>query len=164
LKTLILIRHAKSSWKDSSLPDELRPLKKRGKRDAPEMGRRLAEREIEVDRLISSPAARALATAEFIAEEIGFPWDEILIDEDLYLASPYEILSIIHELDDHVDRVMLFGHNPEFTEFVNVIVPGLTDNMPTCGVVEFGFDIDTWTDIGEVDPVFNDFDYPKKIR
>jgi phosphohistidine phosphatase len=141
-----------------------RPLNKRGKRDAPEMGRRLAERQIEVDRLISSPATRAIKTAEEIAQAIGFPWDEIRITDDLYHASSYELLSIVQGLDDHVDTVMLFGHNPGFTEFVNDLFPGLTDNIPTCGVVEFVFDIDTWDEVGEVDPMETDFDYPKSGR
>ena len=112
MKVLILIRHAKSSWKNPGIPDRARPLNKRGKRDAPAMGERLAERGIEVDRVISSPATRALATAEVITEEIGFPWDEIIVDERLYHADKFEMLEVVQGLDDHLDCVMCFGHNP----------------------------------------------------
>ena len=99
MKTLILIRHAKSSWNNPGVPDRLRPLNKRGKRDAPVMGERLAERGIEVDRVISSPATRALATAEAITGEIGFPWDEVIVDERLYHADKLEMLEVIQCLE-----------------------------------------------------------------
>jgi phosphohistidine phosphatase len=159
MKTLILVRHAKSSWK-KPLPDHLRPLNKRGKRDVPMMGKRLAKREIEPDAIISSPATRALATAETIAQEIGYPRDEIRVDERLYGASAFELLEIIQELDDHLDCVMLFGHNPGLTDLVNDLGCDV-DNVPTCGVVELEFDIDFWATVGDIDPTHVDFDYPK---
>jgi phosphohistidine phosphatase len=86
MKTLILVRHAKSSWKDRSLPDRMRPLNKRGKRDAPMMGQRLAKRGVDVELMISSPAKRAMATAEAMAEELDYPWDGIVAEERLYEA------------------------------------------------------------------------------
>jgi len=164
MKTLILIRHAKSSWKNPGLPDRLRPLNKRGKRDAPVMGERLAERGIEVDRVITSPATRALATAEVITGEIGFPWEDIIVDERLYLADASEILEVIQGLDDHLDCVMCFGHNPGLTALVNHFSPYQIDNMPTCGVIELRFDAATWALVGEFEPIEVDFDYPKKER
>lgn len=162
MKVLILIRHAKSSWKNPGLPDRLRPLNKRGKRDAPVMGERLAERGVEVDRVISSPATRALATAEFITEEIGHPWDEIIVDERLYHTDSFEMLEVIQGLDDYLDCVMCFGHNPGLTDLVNHLSPYYIDNVPTCGVVELRFDVDTWALVGEFEPTEVDFDYPKK--
>jgi phosphohistidine phosphatase len=162
MKTLILIRHAKSSWKNPGVPDRDRPLKKRSKRDAPIMGERLAERGIEVDRVICSPATRALATAEVITEEIGFPWDEIVVDERLYHADAFEMLEVIQGLDDYLDCVMCFGHNPGLTDLVNYLSPHYIDNVPTCGVVELRFDVDTWALVGEFEPVEVNFDYPKK--
>ena len=164
MKTLILIRHAKSSWKNPGLPDRARPLNKRGKRDAPVMGEHLAERGIEVERVISSPATRALATAEAIALEIGFPWDEIIADERLYHADEFELLEVIQGLDDYLDCVMCFGHNPGLTALVNHLSPYYIDNLPTCGVVELRFDVDTWALVGELEPMEVDFDYPKKER
>jgi phosphohistidine phosphatase len=162
MKTLILVRHAKSSWKQRGLPDRLRPLNKRGKRDAPMMGERLAKRRVEVDRVISSPATRALTTAEVIAEEIGHPWDEIVIDERLYHADADEILEVIQELPSHLDEVMLFGHNPGFTDLANTLVPHYIEMMPTCGVLQVKYDIDEWMELGEDEPAEVYFDYPKK--
>jgi len=128
------------------------------------MGERLAERGIEVDRVISSPATRALATAEAITEEIGFPWDGIIVDERFYHADKLEMLEVIQGLDDHLDCVMCFGHNPGLTDLVNHLSPYDIGNVPTCGVVELRFDVDTWALVGELEPLEVDFDYPKKKR
>jgi len=161
VKTLILGRHAKSSWK-KPLPDRLRPLNKRGQRDAPMMGERLARREIEPDLVVSSPATRALVTAEAIAREIGYPEEDVRADERLYNASAFELLEIIQELDDALEHVMLFGHNPGLTDLANDLGCDI-DNIPTCGVVELRFEVASWADIGDADPACVDFDYPKKI-
>lgn len=162
MKMLFLVRHAKSSWKDASLPDRDRPLNKRGQRDAPAMGQRLAEREVEVDAILSSPAVRALTTAQVIAEAIGYPLDEIAVDERLYHASMSDWLDVIQGLDDALDRVMCFGHNPGLTELVNHLGSEHIDNVPTCGVVEVRFDTLTWARVGHVAPVQADFDTPKR--
>jgi phosphohistidine phosphatase len=161
MKTLILIRHAKSSWKHLDLPDLLRPLNKRGLRDAPRMGERLARQEIEPDAIITSPATRALMTAETIALEIGYPQEKVRVDERLYEASTFDLIEVIQELDEHVDRVMLFGHNPGLTELANDLGYDI-DNVPTCGVVTMEFDIDTWARIEDADAAHVDFDYPKR--
>ena len=128
------------------------------------MGERLAERGIEVDRVISSPATRALATAEAITEEIGFPWEEIIVDERLYHADASELLEVIQGLDDYLDSVMCLGHNPGLTDLANSLSPYHIDNVPTCGVVELRFEVDTWALVGEFQPIEMDFDYPKKER
>ena len=161
MKTLILVRHAKSSWKHPGLPDRLRPLNKRGQHDAPVMGKRLAKREITPDLIVSSPAARAMATAESIAREIGHPEEEIRADERLYGASAFELLEIIQELDDALEHVMLIGHNPGLTDLANDLGCDI-DNIPTCGIVEMEFDTDSWAHVDDVDPACVDFDYPKK--
>jgi phosphohistidine phosphatase len=162
MKSLTLIRHAKSSWKDVYLLDVDRPLNKRGKRDAPVMGRRLAERESTPDLLISSPATRALVTAQVIAEEIGYPLEDIVVDERIYGAGVTELLRVVRGLDDALDHVMCFGHNPGLTDFVNYLSPDTIGNVPTCGVLEFTFDIDTWVRVGHVEPTHIHFDYPKR--
>jgi len=162
IKTLILARHAKSSWKNPGLPDRDRPLNKRGQRDAPVMGQRLARQGASPDRLVSSPAVRALLTAQAIAIEIGYPPDEIVTDERLYHADVGEWLAVIWDLDDALDCVMCFGHNPGLTEFVNTLAPLHIDNVPTCGIVELQFDVETWARVGHVRPIQTDFDYPKK--
>jgi len=162
MKILTLIRHAKSSWKDPTLPDWDRPLNKRGKRDAPMMGGRLAGREAHADLLITSPAVRAVATTEAIAAAIEYPADEILVDERLYGADEFEILEVIQGLDDAWERVMVVGHNPGMTDLVNALSPTRIDNLPTCGIIELTYDTESWALIGRIDPLAVDFDYPKK--
>jgi phosphohistidine phosphatase len=164
LKILILVRHAKSSWKDASLADRDRPLNKRGKRDAPEMGRRLAARGAAPDLIVSSPAARALATARIIAEAVGYPVDAIREDERLYLASPAELLEAIRDLDDGYDRVFLFGHNPGLTELVNELSEPAVDNVPTCGLVELRLAAERWADVSPDTVRRVSFDTPKSGR
>lgn len=161
MKKLTLVRHAKSSWKDAGLADRDRPLNKRGRQDAPRMGKRLAQRAASPDQIISSPAVRALTTAKIMAEEIGYPPDEIIVDERLYGADIPEWLAVIRGLDDALEHVLLVGHNPGLTDLVNDLSPDGVDNVPTCGVVEMTFDVETWTRIGSVEPTAVDLDYPK---
>ncbi|MGH7587884.1 MAG: SixA phosphatase family protein [Gemmatimonadota bacterium] len=161
MKTLVLVRHAKSSWKDASLADRDRPLNDRGKRDAPRMGRRLAARGGAPDLVISSPAARALETARIIAAAVGYPVDRIREDERIYLAGPAELIEAIHDLDDVDDRVFLVGHNPGLTELVNELSAPAVDNVPTCGVVEFRLTGERWADLSRVTVRRASFTTPK---
>src|ERR1700752_5046969 len=92
VKTLFLVRHAKSSRDDPSLPDRERPLDDRGLQDAPKMGKRLRKRAVEPDLLVSSPALRALTTAQLMADEIGYQRKAIVVDERLYASSPDDLL------------------------------------------------------------------------
>ena len=147
LKTLVLVRHAKSSWKDDSLADRDRPLNGRGKRDAPRMGRRLADLAGTPDLIVSSPATRAMATARLVADAVGYPVDGIREDERIYEAGPAEILEAIRGLDDRHDRVFLIGHNPGFTDLVNALTKPSIDNVPTCGVVVLGVATERWADV-----------------
>ena len=133
MKRLTIIRHAKSSWKDTSLPNVLRPLNKRGKRDAPVMDERLARREIEPDAFICSPAARALATAEIIAQAISYPSDEIVVDDRMHGAGLFDLLEIVQGLDDSVDCALLLGHNPGLSELVDYFSPHLMGISPRPG-------------------------------
>jgi phosphohistidine phosphatase len=162
MKTLMLLRHAKSSWKKRGLPDHERPLNKRGRRDAPMMGERLARRGAEVDLIVSSSAARALATAEAISQAFEYPWDEVVVEDRLYEAYAEEILELIVEQDDWVDHLMLIGHNPGLTALANHLSSHDIENVPTCGVVELTYDIERWAEVPEVEPADVDFDYPKK--
>jgi phosphohistidine phosphatase len=162
MKTLMLVRHAKSSWKERGLPDHERPLNKRGRRDAPMMGERLAQRGVEVDLIVSSSATRAVATAEAMAEALDYAWDEIVVDERLYEAYAEETLEVIEEQDEWVDHLMLIGHNPGLTVLANYLSSHDLENVPTCGVVELRYDIERWAEVGDAEPVEVDFDYPKK--
>ena len=161
MKTLVLVRHAKSSWKDPELADRDRPLNPRGRRDAPEMGRRLAARGEPPDRIVTSPALRAATTATVIAEAVGYPKREIVEDERLYGAGSEEILEVMRGVEDRLDRVFLIGHNPGLTDFVNELSDEPIRNVPTCGVVEFRIAGESWSDIRRDTAKRVDFDYPK---
>jgi phosphohistidine phosphatase len=164
MKTLYVIRHAKSSWVDTDLPDFDRPLNERGKRDAPRMGKRLKEKSVHPDLLLSSPAKRALSTCKRIAETLDYPKDGIKTDRDLYHADEDEILSVVRRISDKYSTVFIFGHNPGLTDFVNSLSRDEAmniSNLPTCGVAAFSFEIDSWkmVDFGKGNFLF--FDYPK---
>ena len=121
VKTLYLIRHAKSSWEDTALVDKDRPLNDRGQRDAPTMGERLAKRNVKPDLILSSPAVRALTTAEIIAKKLDYRRKDIVVSERLYAVEADDLLDVIHQLGDKVESVMLFGHNPELTELAHCL-------------------------------------------
>src|SRR5690348_14444773 len=137
MKTLYIVRHAKSSWDDPMLEDFDRPLNDRGKRDAPIMGRRLKEKDIHPSLILSSSAKRAFSTSKKIAKVIGYSKDKIKTTVDLFHASEEEILQAIQTLKDKHDSVMIIGHNPGLTEFVNTIMEEVIEieNVPTCGIV-----------------------------
>jgi phosphohistidine phosphatase len=161
MKTLFLIRHAKSSWGDTALPDKDRPLSDRGRRDAPTMGERLAKRGVKPDLILSSPAMRALKTAEIIAKKLDYRRRDIVVDDRLYAVEADNLLDVIHKLGDKLERVLLFGHNPELTELAHRLSSKIT-HMPTCAVAEFTFDAKSWSRIGKVKPAKVTLDYPKK--
>ncbi len=162
MKYLTIVRHAKSSWENPELADRDRPLNKRGRHDAPMMGDRLAERGYRPDVILSSPANRALTTARVIAEALGFPPDDIAIDERIYGAGVAGLVGLVRETDDTAGRVMLFGHNPELTAMVNRLARVSLDNLPTCGVALLEFAFDTWARLGTEPATRAEIDYPKK--
>lgn len=164
MKRLYIIRHAKSSWDSPGLDDFARPLNKRGETDAPRMGKRLLERDPRPDLIITSPARRAITTCSIIAECIGFDLQRIRKQPRLYLATDEQIRAIVHEQHDSNQEIMLFGHNPGLTDFVNRIGKNLRlDNLPTCGIAAFRFSVDAWKDIqwGSGELLF--IDYPKAL-
>jgi len=161
MKTLFLVRHAKSSWDDTALPDKDRPLNDRGRRDAPKMGERLAKRDVKPDLILSSPAVRALSTAEIIAEKLDYRRKDIVVTERLYAAEMEDLLDVIRQLGDKIERVMLFGHNPELTELARRFSSEIA-HMPTCAVAEFTFDAKSWSKIDTIKPAKVLLDYPKK--
>jgi phosphohistidine phosphatase len=161
MKTLFLIRHAKSSWDDTALPDKDRPLNDRGRRDAPKMGKRLAKRDVKLDLILSSPARRALTTAEVIAKRLDYKLKDIVIDDRLYAGGADDLLDVIHELGDKLERVMLFGHNPELTELAHRLSSEIT-HMPTCAIAEFMFNAKSWSSIGKAKAAKVTLDSPKK--
>lgn len=163
MKDLILVRHAKSSWKDPALDDHSRQLNKRGKRDAPEMGERLAPRGCNADLFISSSAVRAIETARTIARKLGYPRERILEEERLYHASARELIGVIQGVDDSVGTLMVFGHNPGLTDLANHLGPRDIFNLPTCAVLHLRFDTDTWSGLEEAPGEEVLYDFPKKV-
>jgi phosphohistidine phosphatase len=161
MKTLFLVRHAKSSRDDPSLPDRERPLNDRGMQDAPMMGKRLAQRRVKPDLIVSSPALRALTTAQRVAEELGYGREDIAVDDRLYASSADALLGVIGALNNKLHRVMIFGHNPEFTDLAHRLSNEIVD-MPTCAVAEFSFDTEAWSNVGTLQPARVALDYPKK--
>jgi phosphohistidine phosphatase len=161
LKLLFLIRHAKSSWDYPELADVDRPLNERGKRNAAKMGKRLAQRKVKPDLILSSSARRAFATAKIIAKELAYPKSQIAVQDRLYAVNADELTGVIRKLNDEVDCVLLIGHNPELTELAHRLSSKITD-MPTCAVAEFAFSVTSWSDFGKARPDVVEFDYPKK--
>ncbi len=162
MKKIILIRHAKSSWDDPNLTDFERPLNKRGKRDAPFMGKLLKKEKIMPDLIISSPAVRAITTAQIISEELDYPKKKIVIEDCIYESGIKEIESIIQKLDNKLNTVFLFGHNPTFTSYANHLGDKFIDNVPTCGIVGIKLDIEKWKDVERGKGTVYLFEYPKK--
>ncbi len=161
MKTLYLIRHAKSNWDNPYLRDIERPLNARGNRDAPVMGKRLANNNTMPGLLLSSPAERALTTCKIIAQEIGYPAKDIRQDAQLYHATAEELLSVVKRLQDIHNRVWLFGHNPGLTDFANTLTHASIENIPTCGVVACTFDVTHWKEIAPETGTLVFFDFPK---
>lgn len=161
MKSLLLNRHAKSSWDNPQYSDFDRPLNDRGERDAPVMAQRLITKQQPIDLILSSPAVRALTTAQVFAEALNIPSDQIRKVDGIYLASTRSLLNIINGLADEFDRVILFGHNPGITDFANYLADAQIGNMPTCGIVKINFDTDHWSHVSAGTGVLKFFDYPK---
>jgi phosphohistidine phosphatase len=146
MKTLLILRHAKSSWKHPDLSDHDRPLNKRGKRDAPNMGRLLKAKELVPDLIISSTAVRAKDTSSAIAKHSGYEGKKT-ISEALYAAEPDAYLTVIRDLKDAYQKVMIVGHNPSIESLIEILT-GEYHIMPTCALAQIEFDTEKWFDIG----------------
>jgi len=161
LKSILLIRHAKSSWSEPSLNDFDRTLNERGKNDAPMMAKRLVKKKIKVDAFISSPAKRARKTAEIFSKEFGMKKGEIILAEDLYGASQDAFYNVISNLKNKYDQVAIFSHNPGITDFANALTDVQIDNMPTCSIFAIKIDSKEWNNFKTAIKEFWFFDYPK---
>lgn len=160
IKTLVLIRHAKSSWSNIELDDFDRPLNKRGKRDAPFMGEQLHSRNLVPDVFVSSSAKRAKKTAKIVANAIKFSKKDILFDERIYYADEYELFSILKSSDEKISTLFIVGHNYTLTDFANSLSNYNYVNIPTSGMVGMQFK-GKWEDIKYGDGKKLFFDFPK---
>ena len=161
MKTLILIRHAKSSWDSAGMSDSERPLNDRGKKDAPEMARRLRKWGLKIDAMVSSHAERAFRTARFFAKEYDMKKDDIVVEKALYGALSSHFEEVVAGLKDKYNTVALFSHNPGITDYVNTLTNIRTDNIPTCGVFAVQADVESWKDFAKAEKSFLFYDYPK---
>ncbi len=160
MKSLLLVRHAKSSW-DFDVDDFDRPLNHRGKHDAPEMAKRLIKRDIKIDAFISSPAKRAITTATYFVEAYDKKAKNIITVASLYEPTIEAFNNAIENLDNDFKTVAIFSHNPAITDFANKLTATRLDEMPTCAVFAVKADIKKWKDFAEVKKEFLFFDYPK---
>lgn len=163
MKILYLLRHAKSSWSNVELPDFQRPLNRRGKKDAPLIGKVLVSKGVKIDLIISSPAKRAKKTAKKVAKQIVYPKEKIVFNEEIYEARIADLLNIIHQIPQEINSLMLVGHNPTFTDLANLLCSDFhTENIPTAGVIAISFPYESWSEIEENTGNFLFFEYPKK--
>jgi len=160
MKTLILIRHAKSCWDNPSLEDFLRPLNKRGKKDAPLMAQKLKDKQIIPDLIISSPSIRTEQTLGYFLEKFNSN-KKVIFDENIYEA-PYEnLLQIIRQIDNLHKTIFLIGHNPGLNNLVNSLIDNFINNIPTTGIVRIDFDTGSWKEINRSNSKLIFFEYPK---
>ena len=147
MKTLLILRHAKSSWNNAQLTDYERPLNKRGKQDAPRMGKLLRQEDLVPDLIITSSAERALATAEAVALASGYE-EEIRATRSLYHADPAAYVDVLSQLDDSHERVMVVGHNPGMEELVEELT-GAWEVLPTAALVQVSLPVTHWRELAE---------------
>jgi len=145
MKTLLILRHAKSSWKNEGVADHDRPLNKRGKQDAPRMGRLLREQGLIPDLIISSSARRARMTAEAVVDGSGYN-GEVRFSRELYGAGPEAYLEALQVLDDELLCVMVVGHNPDLEELLEILT-GEVEVLPTAALLQVELDIDAWHEL-----------------
>jgi phosphohistidine phosphatase len=145
MKTLLLMRHAKSSWKNKDLPDIERPLNRRGDKEAPEMGKLLKKKNLVPDRIISSPALRARLTAEIVGKKSGYK-NEIIYAEQLYMAEVIAILDTLKEQPDDLESILLIGHNPVLESVLQILTRKI-ESLPTASIANIALPIEHWADI-----------------
>ena len=162
MKKLVLIRHAKSSWSDPGAADFDRKLNKRGKRDAPFMAKKLADRGVKADLIISSPAKRARKTAQHMAVAIGYESSKISFSPEAYSFSAIDLFEIIRNIDVKYDDVVFVGHNYGITDFAEKLTGETLMNIPTSGIVAMTTEITRWEEIRPGCATLQFFDFPKK--
>jgi len=161
MKHIFLIRHAKSSWDDSSLSDFERPLNERGKTDAPVMAKKLGTKKIKIDVLVSSPAKRAKQTAKYFTKEFGLKKKKIVFEPKLYEAGEENFYEVVENLKNKWDSVAIVSHNPGITSFADSLTDTDIDDMPTCSIFAVKIDTDKWKNFRSAKKEFWFFDHPK---
>lgn len=160
MKQLLIVRHAKSSWALAGQQDFDRPLNDRGLRDAPMMAQRMLDKQVTIDAFVSSTANRALTTCRFFVDAYQAK-DKLTTVSELYHAPAYVFYEVLADVDDAVETVAVFAHNPGITAFVNELTSTQIDNMPTCAVFAVKIETEHWRDLKNAKKHFWFFDYPK---
>lgn len=162
MKQIILLRHAKSEWKNGALGDVDRPLSDRGERDAPRMGKRLRSRNARPDLILASHATRAQRTAKLLVRTLGVRSEIIKTEESLYLAEPATVLEVLAAQDDAHSCLIVVAHNPGLTDLANRLLPDFgLDNLPTAGAVAIDSTATRWIDLADAPAKLAYYDYPK---
>lgn len=163
MKTLFLVRHAKSDWNGHEFNDFERPLNQKGLRNAPMMAQRLKILNIPVERILASPAIRALNTAQIFAEFLDFPVQKIVKVPELYQADTKTFLQTINQLPEEAQTVIIFGHNPTITDMIEYLADYSIEKLPTTGIAMIAFDLPEWKMVSRDTGVLKMLDYPKKV-
>ena len=162
MRILTLVRHAKSSWDYPELSDFERPLNSRGRKDAPALAAKLRKADIKPDRLLSSPATRAITTARLFVEELNTSFDDIVLNPHIYEASAWTLMHIVRSFSDLDDDVMLFGHNPGISQFAKQLADCPFEEMPTCAVARIELAVKSWARIKPGCGTLLRYDFPGK--
>ena len=163
MKTIYIVRHAKSSWDITELPDEKRPLLEKGKKRTKKVIDYLQDHNISVDYIISSHAVRALETAKILARGLKYPEENIKIDSHVYYANGNSLLNQFYDLPSRHHSVMIVGHNPSLTDLVNFFLGKPIENLPTSGVVSISFETDKWEEVPVARRKINFILFPKEL-
>ena len=164
MKTLYLMRHAKSSWDFPELSDHDRPLNKRGRNDAPLMGQQLLSRDVHFDLILTSTAVRALTTATLVAREVDYDREKMQALAEIYKADRRELIKIIQHVPDNINSLLVVGHNPIISEVANKLSPEAIADIPTAGVVALRFNCNSWLDVSGDNSKLLFFDFPKNYK
>ncbi len=161
-KRLLLVRHAKSDWDDPALADFERPLNNRGHKIAPQMATRLLKKDLQPHLLVSSPALRAISTANYFADVFGMLHSDILQKKEIYEATSSALQKLVNNFDNQFDYIMLIGHNPGLTDLCVKLANAHVYNIPTCGMAMIEFAFEDWNLVSSGTGRLVFFDYPKK--
>ncbi|NTU52331.1 MAG: histidine phosphatase family protein [Chlorobiaceae bacterium] len=162
MKVIYLVRHAKAGWHDPTIADFERPLTTRGHAEADSMSTHLLHQGIIPELLVSSPATRALETAQIFADTLGIETGEIRHNIDIYEGDTEALATIVQALDDAFETIMLFGHNPTISSLIRWLTGKPTDAMETCGIARIDLECDRWHEAGEESGTLTWYEYPKK--
>ena len=164
MKTVIIVRHAKSSLDFNDIPDLKRPLTEKGKKNTKKVIDYLLERNIRVDYILSSHAVRAIETAKILAHALNYTKEDIKSDPQLYFSDSKGILNQFYDLPDRFNTVMIVGHNPAMTDFVNRYLSEPVDHLPTSGIVSIAFMTEDWDQVPKADFEINFVLFPKEMK